>query len=95
MAEVKKASPGTIDRLLDLAWASWEELPSVASEIDDWTFDDQITYVAEWPLEEDRLAVLEGYEKSDLMTESQLHRHRLLKSLVSENRPILEEILQP
>ena len=94
MAEVKKASPQTIDKLLDLSWSSWEELPSVASEIDDWAFDDQITYAAEWPLEEDRLVLLKEYEESSFMTEAQLRKHRLLKVLVARNRPLLEDVLR-
>ncbi len=93
MAEVKKASPHTIDRLLDASWASWEELPRVASEIGDWTFDDQISYAAEWPLEEDRLILLEGYKQAALMTDVQLRRYQLLTELVTRNRPIREGIL--
>jgi hypothetical protein len=92
MAPVTKAKHNQIDRLLDLSTASWEELPDVVREIDGWDFDSQQTYLADWPLEEDRLVRLAGYADGGQMDEAQLARFHKLVELVQENRPILDRI---
>lgn len=94
MAQVKQEGQKNIEKLLELSRAAWEELPEVATEIDEWDADSQLTYVVEWPLEYDRLHQLGRYAKHGLMTEEQSRRYRELKELVAKNRPILDQILR-
>jgi hypothetical protein len=94
MAQVTKAKHDMIDGLLDLSTASWEELPKVAREIDSWDLESQQTYLAEWPLEEDRLVRLAGYADGGQMDETQLDRYHRLIEFVRDYRPLLERVIE-
>lgn len=87
-----KAKHDEIDRLLDLSSASWEELPEVAKEAEAWDRESLEAYLAEFPLEEDRLARLEAHAGAGRMNEAQLERHRRLVELAEERRPLLERL---
>ncbi len=81
-----------VDKSLYLSRASWEELPRVEAEIDDWEQIDQILFIEEWPLEEQRLKRLERYAQEGHMTEDQLARYEELKKIVATNRPIIHRL---
>lgn len=79
--------------MLSLSERSWKRLPEVAAEIDGWDPEDQVDFVIEWPLEEDRLRRLNGYERDGTLSEEQAARYEALKILVAENRSIIERLL--
>lgn len=81
-----------VNKSLYLSRASWEELPRVEAEIDNWEQIDQILFIEEWPLEEQRLKRLERYALESRMTEDQLVRYEELKKLVARNRPIIRRL---
>lgn len=82
-----------IDKLLELSTAGWSDLPIIVAEIDTWDFDSLQTYLAEEPLEEDRLAQLARYADGGQMDDAQTDRYRRLLRLVRENRPLLDGIV--
>ena len=83
-----------IERLLDhLTW-QWQRLPEVEAEIDQRDLLEQVDFIEEWPLEEDRLKRLEQYVAKGALTPEQLARYEELKRLVEQNRPIIRQ-LQP
>lgn len=89
MAQVTKAKHNEIDRLLDLSTVSWEELSEITKEIDTWDSDSLQAYLAEWPLEEDRLTRLAHHAESGYMDENQIRRYHRLVELSNESRPLL------
>ncbi len=94
MSEVTQHTQGTIDRLLDRAFAAWEGLPATAEEIDEWDLSDQLTYTEEWHLEEDRLRRLRVFAERGEMNSEQRHRFARLEEVVNEHRPVLEHIMR-
>lgn len=92
MAQVTKAKHDEIDRLLDLSSAGWEELPEVAREAKTWDRESLEAYLAELPLEEDRLARLAEHADAGRMDEAQLGRYRRLLELAEERRPLLKQL---
>jgi len=81
-----------INRLLDLSIARWDSLPEVEAEIDGWDLLEQIDFVEEWTLEEERLKRLEGFAAAGLLTPDQDARYEQLKRLVTQNRPIIARL---
>ena len=92
MAQVTKAKHDEIDRLLDLSGAGWEELPAVAEEAGSWDRESLEAYLAERPLEEDRLRRLSEHAEAGRMDEAQLERYRRLLELAEQRRPLLERL---
>lgn len=92
MAQVTKAKHDEIDRLLDLSQAGWEELTEIAEEAGSWDRESLEAYLAERPLEEDRLRRLSEHAQAGRMDEAQLERHRRLLDLAEERRPLLERL---
>ena len=90
-----KAKHDEIDRLLDLSRAGWEELPEVAGEASSWDRGSLEAYLAEFPLEEDRLRRLSEHAEAGRMDKAQLERHQRLLELAEERRPLLEELRSP
>ena len=95
MAQVTKARHDEIDRLLDLSSAGWEELPEVAREAKSWDRESLEAYLAERPLEEDRLRRLAAHAEAGRMDESQLRRYRRLLELAEGRRPLLDRLSAP
>ena len=95
MAQVTKATHDEIDRLLDLSSAGWEELPEVAREAKSWDRESLEAYLAERPLEEDRLRRLAAHAEAGRMDESQLRRYRRLLELAEGRRPLLDRLSAP
>jgi hypothetical protein len=94
VAQVDPATRTDVDRLLDQAVASWDELPEVEREIDAWRLEDQLVFTEEWPIEEDRLLRLAQLAESRELTEAQRARYQELLNLVERNRPVLERIMR-
>jgi hypothetical protein len=92
MAQVAHSTQRQIDRLLARSFDEWQELPEVEGAIDGWEQIDQIVYVEEWTLAEERLIRLERYADDGLLTPEQTARHNDLKRLVAQNRPIIERL---
>ena len=92
MAQVTKAKHDEIDRLLDLSRAGWEELPAVAREAEAWDQESLEAYLAELPLEEDRLRRLTEHAAAGRMDEAQLERYAHVLNLAEERRPLLERL---
>ncbi|MFL5201554.1 MAG: hypothetical protein ACJ8B9_05610 [Microvirga sp.] len=92
MAHVGRATHVDIDHLLDRAIAGWEELTEVEQEIDGWDLIDQIVFIEEWPLEEERLRRLARYAQADDLTEGQRLRYEDLLRLVERQRPIITRL---
>jgi len=93
MAQVTKTKHDEIDRLLELSRASWEELSEVAKEAEAWDHSSLEAYLAEMPLEEDRLRRLSEHAQSGQMDETQSEHYERLLELAEERRPLLEQLL--
>jgi hypothetical protein len=94
MAQVGRATHVDIDHLLERATASWAGLAEVEQEIDSWDLIDQIVYIEEWPIQEDRLRRLAELARAGDFTETQRVRYQELLKLVEERRPIIERLLR-
>jgi hypothetical protein len=79
MAQVTQAVSQDIEKLLDLLVWQWERLPEVESEIDTWDLMEQLNFIEEWPLEEDRLMQLKRYVDDGLLNLSQRNRFAALE----------------
>jgi hypothetical protein len=91
MAQVKPV-PGSTDWQLDWSLWQWGRLPEVEAEIDQWDQLDQIHFIEEWPLEEERLLQLEQDAVNGHLTPEQLRRYEQLQCLVAQNRPIIQRL---
>jgi hypothetical protein len=94
MAYVGPATRADVDHLLERARAAWEGLAEVEREIDSWDLIDQIVYIEEWQIQDDRLKLLAQYAQSGQFTEAQHIRYQDLLSLVERNRPIIDRLLR-
>lgn len=92
MAKVSSRVLQEIDFQLDLSFEQWERLPEVEATIDDWDQIDQIVFIEEWPLQEERLRWLAQEVAQGLLTPQQLQRYDKLQELVAKNRPIIERL---
>ena len=89
MAQVAPATHQRIDHLLSRSTAEWNELPEVEAEIDSWDQMDQIDFVEEWTLAEERLLQLARFANSETFTEDQQERYDQLLQVVARYRPII------
>jgi hypothetical protein len=92
MAQVGRATHVDVDHLLERAKAAWDGLVEVEQEIDSWDLIDQIVYIEEWPIQEDRLLRLAQHARAGDLTEEQCLRYQALLKLVEERRPIIERL---
>jgi hypothetical protein len=81
-----------VDRLLERASLAWEELTAVEREIDCWDLVDQVVYIEEWPLEEERLRRLAEHARAGELTEAQRDRYERLLEVVERQRPIIDRL---
>ena len=81
-----------MDHLLKWSVAAWEGLTEVEREIDGWDLIDQIVFIEEWPLEEERLRRLAQHVRANDLTEAQRVRYEDLLKLVERQRPIIERL---
>ena len=94
MAQVGRATRADVDHLLVRATAAWKGLTEVEHEIDSWDLIDQIVYIEEWQIQEDRLSCLAELARAGDFTEAQRLRYQELLNLVERNRPIIERIMR-
>ncbi len=92
MAQVTNAKHEEINRLLDLSSAGWAGLSEVAEEADSWDRESLEAYLAEWPLEEDRLARLSEHAQAGRMDQVQLERYSRLEELTRSRRALLDRL---
>lgn len=94
MAQVAETVHQHAELILGIALDQWGRLRQVEAEIDQWNLIDQIVFIEEWPLEEQRLRMLEEYVAQGALTAEQLARYGELKRLVARNRPIIHRLRQ-
>ncbi len=89
MAQLVRTVHQRIDLILDILEEQWGRLPNVEATIDEWDLIDQIVFIEEWPLEEQRLDEMEAYVAEDALAKEQMIRCEELKRVVRRNRPII------
>ncbi len=92
MAQVGTQHQQDVERQLSWALWQWSRLPEIEAAIDHWDPLDQLVFIEEWPLEEERLSRLARYADAGLLTPAQQARYGELKRLVAENRPIIRRL---
>jgi hypothetical protein len=96
MARLAQHTPASadIDRyFLDNLFSEWGRLPRVEAEWESWEELDRLRFVLEWPLQEDRLHLVEGWAAEGGLTDEQMARLERLQELVRAHRPIVERLL--
>ena len=91
MAELRTVKED-IDWQLDWSLGEWGRLPTVEAEIDQWDWADQVDFIQDWPLEEERLLRLERYAAEGLLNPEQQACYAALLQLVEQNRPIIRRL---
>ena len=92
MAQVTQTAQQRIDQVLEYSLAEWVGLPEVEAAIDEWDIIEQIDFIEEWTLAEERLLELSRYAATAAFTEEQRTRYRALKQIIAQNRPIIERL---
>jgi hypothetical protein len=94
MAQVGSGIEHHVELLLSHLVDVWRRLPGIAAEIDQWDQIEQITFIEEWPLEEQRLQRLEQYVAEGALTLDPLARYGDLERIIAKNRPVLQQLLK-
>lgn len=92
MAQVAQTARQRIDQLLEYPLAEWAGLPEVEAAIDSWDLIEQIVFVEEWTLAEERLLQLARHAETGDFSDEQWSRHRDLERLIARNRPLIERL---
>ena len=92
MAEVTEAISQPADLLLGACLDAWQSLPLIETEIDRWDLIDQLSFIENWPPQEQRLAILERYAAEGNLSSDQMDRLEHLKRVVERNRPIIRRL---
>jgi predicted NUDIX family NTP pyrophosphohydrolase len=92
VAQVRRHHDYELDLQLDRAIAAWQELAEVEHEIDGWDLVDQLVFIEEWPLEEERLRRLAESDRTGAFTKSQRGLYERLLRLVASQRPIIDRL---
>ena len=92
MAQADRATRADVDHLLNWAVSGWEGLTEIECEIDSWDLIDQIVFIEEWPLEEERVRRLASLAQMGAFTDSQRARYEALLMLVARQRPIINRL---
>ena len=92
MAQVSPSTRADVDRQLERARAAWDGLPDVEREIGTWDLVDQLVFIEEWPIEEDRLRTLAGHASRGELTSEQLARYEHLLRSVERHRPLVTRL---
>jgi hypothetical protein len=79
-------------RDLDGALDAWADVPRVEREIDAWDWEEQVVFIHEWAVQEDRLARLDRAACDGSMTAEQRARYDTLQQLVALHRPIITRL---
>lgn len=91
MAKVT-ATKEEVERTLRMAEYQWTRLPDVEAGIANWDQLDQILFIEEWPLEEQRLKRLQKFADEGAFDNGQQVRYERLKRTVARNRPIIQRL---
>lgn len=83
-----------IDLVLGFLTETWQEVPTVAREIDAWDLLDRVSYPENWTPNDQLLERLQQFAADGLMTPEQTTRYRALLELVEQNQPYLDQILR-
>ncbi len=92
MAQVTQTAQQRIDQVLEYSLAEWVGLSEVEATIDEWDIIEQIDFIEEWTLAEERLLELSRYAATVAFTEEQRARYRALKQIIARNRPIIARL---
>jgi hypothetical protein len=92
MAQVTHSVHQHINLMLGILEDQWGRLPQVEAEIDGWDLLEQLDFIEEWPLEEERLRQIEKHRVEGELTEEQLARYEALKPIIARNRPIIRRL---
>ncbi len=92
MAQVAQTAQQRIDHLLESAFSEWGELPEIEAAIDRWDQLEQMTFIEEWALAEERLKRLARCAATDTLSHEQQARYNALLRVVAWNRPIIERL---
>ena len=87
------ATRARIDNYLDYLLGQWRRIPEIAAEWDQWEDYEQFDFVIEWPIREDRLLQLRGWDDEGLLTPEQRARFADLLALIDRHRPTLDRLL--
>jgi hypothetical protein len=95
MAQVvaEQAVEARIDNYLHYLLREWNRLPWVFSEWNDWEEHERLNFVLEWPIREDRLLQLRGWEEQGLLGSDQRRKFEQLLGLIEAHRPQLDRLL--
>lgn len=89
----KTATATIIDHYLQYLWAEWTAVTQVADEWDDLTDYEQLDFVIEWPIREDRLLMLRRWSDLGELSPEQAQRFGELQVVIEQNRPIIDRLL--
>ena len=92
MLQVDPETRASVDHDLKRSFAAWEGLIEVEPEIDSWDLIQQIVYIEERPLEEERLKRLAEHARAGGLTQEQCLRYQALPRLVEERKPVIERL---
>ena len=95
MAQVRHRSKiqEQADDYLTYLIREWQAVPRLATEWTSWDDLDQLDFVVEWPIREDRLQQLQQWAEQNFLTSAQCTRYEELLRLVAQYRPTLERLL--
>lgn len=82
-----------VDRYLEYLCNEWQDIPEVGQEWDSWTADEQLDFVIELPIREDRLQQLQQWAAAGQLTPAQRARYEELLSLIVRHRATLDRLL--
>jgi len=92
VAQVSDETREHIEELLDECSEEWARLPEVEREIAVWDETRALTYLAEWPLHEQHLRMLEAYAADGALTPDERQRLDRLEQLARRHRPIAQRL---
>ena len=92
MAQVAPTTQQRINLLLELSFGEWAGLPESETTIDRWDQLEQLLFIEEWPLAEERLRQLAQYAATGALSHEQQARYAALQEVVAANRPIIERL---
>jgi hypothetical protein len=81
------------DRYLEYLFCEWRRVPEVAQGWDEWDDYEQLDFIIEWPIREDRLYQLQQWIGEGLLRSDQRTRYQELMKLVAQHRPTLDRLL--
>lgn len=92
MAQVAPLVQQHIDILLCGLLERWNDLPAIIETINEWDVVDQIAYVEEWPVVEQRLKILAEYAAENSMSRDQIRQYDTLLQIVERHRPLVARL---